>query len=80
MGCGYTRDPGHAMPIYEYRCEKCESQFELLVTSSETPACPDCGSEELEKKDSVFGVTDGSTPALPPSPCQGCGTAGGPPT
>jgi putative FmdB family regulatory protein len=37
------------MPIYEYRCGVCGAQFELLVRSSTTPACPQCGSVQLDK-------------------------------
>ena len=43
------------MPIYEYTCRDCRSEFELLVPSSaHKPACPDCGSKKLEKKFSTF--------------------------
>ena len=33
------------MPIYEYRCEKCENQFEMLqkITSEPLKECPECG-------------------------------------
>ena len=33
------------MPIYEYRCEKCEKQFEMLqkITAEPLTECPDCG-------------------------------------
>jgi putative FmdB family regulatory protein len=31
------------MPIYEYLCKSCGSEFETLVRASETPACA-CGS------------------------------------
>ncbi|MFN0195782.1 MAG: FmdB family zinc ribbon protein [Planctomycetaceae bacterium] len=37
------------MPIFEFRCEKCQDSFELLVRSSEKPACPQCHSTRLEK-------------------------------
>lgn len=37
------------MPIYDYRCKSCNSQFELLVRGSSTPVCPHCGSAELLK-------------------------------
>ncbi len=43
------------MPIYEYRCKKCGSEFELYLKSSkQVPTCPDCGSKSLEKKMSGF--------------------------
>jgi putative FmdB family regulatory protein len=37
------------MPIYEYVCSKCQQEFELLVRSDETPACPGCGGKKLSK-------------------------------
>jgi len=37
------------MPIFDYRCKACDKTFEMLVLSGETPACPACGSIELEK-------------------------------
>jgi len=43
------------MPIFEYRCEKCENRFEQLVfRSSDKPDCPNCGSQEVEKMVSTF--------------------------
>ena len=35
------------MPIYEYRCKKCEQRFELLrrlADRDKRPKCGDCGS------------------------------------
>ena len=32
------------MPLFEYRCPACKSQFELLIRGSAVPACPSCGS------------------------------------
>ena len=37
------------MPIYEYRCQQCEHEFETLVRKGDTPACAACGSAELER-------------------------------
>jgi len=37
------------MPIYDYRCSDCNKTFDLLVRSSTVPACPECGSQKLEK-------------------------------
>ncbi|HLN25992.1 MAG TPA: zinc ribbon domain-containing protein [Patescibacteria group bacterium] len=38
------------MPLYNYRCTSCETTFEMLVRSSDIPACPSCGSEALERQ------------------------------
>lgn len=38
------------MPIYDYHCAQCNKDFELLVSHSAVPACPTCGSPELEKR------------------------------
>lgn len=37
------------MPLYSYQCTKCEKEFELLVSSSEVPVCPSCGSDKLDR-------------------------------
>ena len=48
------------MPIYEYQCQQCETDFEVLVKSSETEVkCKNCGSKDLQRKFSVFGMKSG---------------------
>lgn len=37
------------MPIYEYVCRECQEPFEVLVRKRKTPACPACGSDDLER-------------------------------
>jgi putative FmdB family regulatory protein len=37
------------MPIYEYECRGCHHQFEQLVRTGDTPACPKCQSGDLER-------------------------------
>lgn len=49
------------MPIYEYTCQDCSDQFELFLQGSQTPKCPHCCSQNLEKKFSVFAVSGNST-------------------
>jgi putative FmdB family regulatory protein len=46
------------MPIYEFHCEKCERDSEILVRSSDWKGttCPHCGSKKLSKKFSVFAA------------------------
>ncbi|MBI5248652.1 MAG: zinc ribbon domain-containing protein [Desulfomonile tiedjei] len=33
------------MPIYEYRCGKCEVEFEKLVFGKDEVLCPKCGGQ-----------------------------------
>ncbi|MBM82002.1 MAG: FmdB family transcriptional regulator [Planctomycetaceae bacterium] len=67
------------MPIFEYQCQSCESEFELLIRSRESqPACPDCGSDELDKLISAPSahVSTGGLPiasSCPPSDAPPCG-------
>ena len=66
------------MPIYEFTCDECSEDFETLVRSSDWEGeveCPSCGSEEIEKRLSVFvaGSTDGASAAEMP-PCSGMPT------
>lgn len=37
------------MPLYSYHCSKCDKDVELLIGSSDVPACPTCGSEDMER-------------------------------
>ena len=68
------------MPIYEYRCDACGSQFEKLVrASSPAVACPGCGGEKLEQQYSTFAATMGAGGAkgagsCAPMPAGGCGS------
>ena len=46
------------MPIYEYRCRGCASEFELLILKgSPAPACPACESADIEQLLSGFAVS-----------------------
>ena len=70
------------MPIFEYRCRGCGSEFEAIVQSSTVPECPRCDGHDLDKMLSVFAVggpNQGSGPAYQPGPTLGgCGTCGDP--
>lgn len=38
------------MPIYEFRCRRCDSRFEALVDrGTETETCTECGAEGAER-------------------------------
>lgn len=45
------------MPIFEYRCKKCNEVFEVLVRGSQKPECPNCKSKRLEKLISTFNAS-----------------------
>ena len=34
------------MPIYEYTCNSCAAEFELLVRDTDEPICPECDGQE----------------------------------
>ncbi len=37
------------MPIFEYACRDCGQQFETLVRGADTPACPACSGQDLDR-------------------------------
>jgi len=59
------------MPIYEYQCESCQSEIELLIRGDETPECSSCGSSKLSKKFSVPATHSSSSGSLPMMPRGG---------
>ncbi len=62
------------MPIYGYACKSCGREFETLVRSSDTPACPSCGGEDLDQKLSLIAAPakHGGEATV----CEGAGTCG----
>ena len=69
------------MPIYEFHCEKCEQDSEILVRSSDWAGtkCPHCGSTKIEKKFSTFAsaTAGNATPASGKSKGGGGHSCGG---
>ena len=66
------------MPIYEYRCLDCGSQFEKLVrNSSESISCKQCAGSNLQKLISAHaigsGAPDTACGSAPCSPAPACG-------
>jgi putative FmdB family regulatory protein len=37
------------MPLYSYHCARCDKDVELLIGSSETPICPTCSGQDIER-------------------------------
>ena len=45
------------MPIYEYRCNQCDREFEKYVQSAQAAvACPGCQSSRITRRLSVLGL------------------------
>jgi putative FmdB family regulatory protein len=74
------------MPLYEYKCQNCETRFDALRAMADADnaiACPKCGSENAQRLISLFsaigdeGVIAGSGSSCgsctPSSACATCG-------
>lgn len=60
------------MPIYEYKCQKCDREFEKLIFGNQNVNCPECGSDEVKKKFSLFGMSGIDNPT---SGCSSCSSS-----
>ena len=71
------------MPIYEFQCDDCGTDFEELYRSIKErrrPHCAECGSKNVHKKFSTFatggssgdGDSGGGCGACARSSCAGC--------
>ena len=62
------------MPLYEYRCSSCSTDFTLLQSIHDRPedtSCPECGAGDVTKKLSAFAPS--VSPGGSPMPRGGCG-------
>ncbi len=59
------------MPIYEYHCDKCESDFEELVSGGEDVCCPYCRSSPVRRLMSTCAHRSGDS-YVPASGGPGC--------
>ncbi len=57
------------MPLFEFRCGKCRSQFEALCRSTDADGvvCPECGAPSPSRLISSFAVSRQLTPCGTPS-------------
>lgn len=65
------------MPIYEYRCQDCDSQFEKFLRSmfsKDAIVCPDCGGQHVAKALSLIGATSSGLGGA--SSAAACGPVG----
>jgi putative FmdB family regulatory protein len=49
------------MPLFDFKCRRCDQVFEALVRAGTTPVCASCGGGDLEQLPSSFGVSSAST-------------------
>lgn len=55
------------MPLFEYKCNECDSKFEVLhksLNNMEDVKCPECNSENNKKLLSSFSQSMGSSKSL----------------
>ena len=66
------------MPIYEFHCNKCDTNFEQLLMGSDKPECPKCSSNDVGRLLSACGfVSKGNggqtvSTSAGASSCAGC--------
>ena len=66
------------MPIYEFQCQSCETQFEELTSSANATRvrCPRCNGARVARLLSAFAVGGGAdSRVVEAGPCGGCGAA-----
>ena len=64
------------MPIYEFSCQHCNTDFEELVPATRLDAevrCPSCGHADVRRRLSVFGTSSGQSDTCD----RACGLDGG---
>lgn len=75
------------MPVYEFTCERCRKDFELLCpmdTSVSDVKCPECNQNHLSRKVSLFGFASSGESGAQSNPFPsgmessggGCGQSG----
>ncbi len=67
------------MPIYEYRCQSCEHEFEILQALGADAAeldCPGCGERRLARQHSTFAASAASSAASTACAQPGCSNTG----
>jgi putative FmdB family regulatory protein len=63
------------MPIYEYVCQECQEEFELMRSFKDSDAiatCTYCQSEQTTRKLSLFNASSGGRPIASSGGCSGC--------
>lgn len=42
------------MPLYDFRCHRCDERFEARVAHDVLPPCPACGAQDTERIPAAF--------------------------
>jgi putative FmdB family regulatory protein len=62
------------MPIFEYHCNECDKDFEILILGDQEASCPDCTGKNLSKMLSTFShKSEGEFSSSKGSSCDTCG-------
>lgn len=71
------------MPIFDFRCESCGHQFNLLISNAKKSSvkCPACGEQNIKQLLSPFNSPGSKTTSSPgagavPDCCAGCQRGG----
>ena len=59
------------MHLYEYQCEDCQAEVELLIRGDEQPECPECHGHHLQRllSAALAHVTSHNLPMSMPGGC-----------
>ncbi|MDF1520918.1 MAG: zinc ribbon domain-containing protein [Brevefilum sp.] len=66
------------MPIYEYTCQDCNANFEMIRSMKDADAslnCTNCQSQNVKRRISLFNASSAGRTIAGSSTCSGC--AGG---
>ncbi len=67
------------MPIYEFHCKECRSEFKTLRSAEKLPdtICPNCGTDRVARLLSVTARSQPSNETCAMPPAGGCARPGG---
>lgn len=60
------------MPIFEYHCNECDKDFEILIIGDEEVSCPECEGRNLRRLVSTFSHKSQGELPKSSSSCSAC--------